>query len=143
MGMIKEDFTTIYEINTIGAIKSWKETKVDGVTYPPSVKFRSTSIEEKMDADVGIREIETNIEFGISVDTLENANLLKEAIRNKRINKELIYISGNLPRYENSDQLLKVKSSEPLELFLKRNGIDLSKTDYKVVQNNQVVKNEK
>jgi len=125
MAMIRQDFTVSFELNKIGSIKAWKETKVDGVTYPPSVKFRGINMEEKEDADVGVREIETIIDFQVVTKTLDEAKHLVEALRKKRTNNEKVSILGNLPRKEGADEILKIKSIETLEAFLSRNKISL------------------
>ena len=123
--IIREDFKIIFEVNTIGSIKAWKEGKVDGVPFPPSVKFRCTNIESKQDIDVGEREIETIVDFQVNCPSLESAVLLQESIRKKRTNNESILLSGVLPNKEGSDNILKIKSVETFEDFLKRNKIVL------------------
>ena len=123
---IQEDFKVSYEITKIGSVKSWGESKNDGVTYPPSVKFRATNIENKEDKQVGVREVETIVDFQIHTKTIEQAIAIQEAIRKFRANKTSVKLMGDLPNKEGTDNILKIKSTEPLEEFCKRNNISLT-----------------
>ena len=125
MSLIQEHFRLAYEILTIGSIKPWGETKIDGNVYPPSVKFRATNIENK-DSDVGLREVETIVDFQVTTTNMAEAMLLTEKIRKLRSEKKSLHLIGGLPNKEKADEILKIKSTEPLEDFLKRNGISLS-----------------
>ena len=127
MAIIRQDFTVLFEVQKIGSIKAWKETKIDGITYPPSVKFRATNITEQDDPDVGVREIETIIDFQITVENLNDVRHLVEAIKKKKDNKEKISILSNLPKKGNADDITKVKNIETLEQFVKRNNMVLGK----------------
>jgi len=125
MSMIQEDFRLKYEILSIGSIKSWGETVIDGNRNPPSVKFRATNIEGKEDPVVGLREIETIVDFQIKTKTLEEAVKLTEKIRKVRADKKPLYLVGDLPKRQNTDDILKVKNTQSLEEFLKLNNITI------------------
>jgi len=131
MSIIQEDFRVSYEVLKIGSIKSWDEVKIDGVKYRPSVKIRATNIEEKMDAKVGLREIETIVDFQIHTNTLDEAVLLQEQFRKMRANNQSVHFIGDLPRKEKADDILVIKSIEPLEDFLQRNNITLKTKETK------------
>ena len=126
MSMIQEDFRLSFEIIKIGSIKSWGFTEVDGNTYPPSVKLRATNIEAKEDKTVGVREVETIVDFQISTTTVDEAVHLVEVLRKFRADKKPIYLVGSLPNKEGSDNILKIKSTEPFADFLSRNKITLN-----------------
>lgn len=123
MSMIQEDFRLSYEILKLGSIKAWGFTEVEGKTYPPSVKFRATNIEAKEDKAVGVREVETIVDFQVSTTTIEEAIQLTESIRALRAQKKPIHLMGGLPNKQGADEILKIKSTEPLEDFIKRNNI--------------------
>jgi hypothetical protein len=124
--IIEKGFEIIYNIEKIGSIKSWKESEMAGRVNPPFVKFRSVIVEGKEDPDVGLREIETIVDFQVTTNTLEEAVLLAEKIRKMRVEKKEVLLSGALPNKEKTDEILRVKSLESLEDFLKRNNITLA-----------------
>ena len=124
--LIQKGFEVLYSVINIGSIKSWGEVKIDGKVYPPSVKFRSTNIETKEDPVVGVREIETIVDFQVHTKTLEQAIALTEIVRKFRNENKEILLSGVLPSKQGADEILVVKSVEPLEDFLKRNNISLT-----------------
>ena len=124
--LLEKGFEIQYNVLNIGSIKSWGEVKIDGKVYPPSVKFRSTNIETKEDPLVGVREIETIVDFQVHTTTLDEAIMLTEAIRKFRTEKKEVLLSGVLPTKQGSDEILVIKSIEPLQDFLKRNNISLS-----------------
>lgn len=131
MSIIKTGFKIVFEVVEIGSIKAWGHTEIDGVKYPPSVKFRSTNIVGKEDKDVGLREIELIVDFQVVTKTLDEAILLTEAIRKFRGENKTISIVADLPEKQGTDKILKVKSTEDLENFIKRNKILLPSKETK------------
>ena len=122
-GMIREDFTLIFEIAKIGAIKAWKA----GEHNKNFVKFRSTNTENVVDKEVGFRELETIIDFQVETNTLEEAILLKDHIFDMKLNGEVLKFRGLLPKRDGYDEILKIKNVDTFEGFLKLNNIDLYK----------------
>ena len=125
MAIIQKDFNLLFEVTNIGSIKGWKETKVDGVTYPPTVKFRARIVETKEDPDVGLREIETIVDFIQPVKNIDQLVALQEILYKKRSNKESVSLRANLPKKDSADEILKVKSIDSIDDFCKLNKISL------------------
>lgn len=119
--ILKEDFTIVFDVAKIGAIKAWKK----GENNPDFVKFRASNIIEVDDPDVGFREVETVIDFRLDCDTAEIARKIKQEIAEKRSKNETIHFRGNLPRKEKADEITTVKSVENVAQFCKSNNIKL------------------
>lgn len=122
MGIVRQDFTVVYEIAKIGSIKGWKESEMDGNKNNPFQKIRAVIVEEKEDKDIGIRDIETIIDFKIETESKEQARDLNFMLRTAKKNNVSLKIRGNLPKkIESVDDILTVKSIIPYDQFLKQN----------------------
>lgn len=119
--MLRQDYTIVFELAKIGSIKAWKESEIDGNKNPAFVKFRGVNIEEKTDKDVGLRDIETIIDFKVTTPDYVEANRLNTMIREARQNNQVIKLRGNLPNKENVDDILTVSSIIPYQQFLNEN----------------------
>ncbi len=123
---IKQEFKVVFEVLEVGSVKQWKDGENDGNKYKPSVKFRAVNVENKEDKDVGVREIETIVDFQVHTDTVEQVIYLVEAIRKFRADKKSISIVGDLPNKQGTDQILVIKNAETLQEFLDRNKMTLN-----------------
>ncbi|MDD3596744.1 hypothetical protein [Sulfuricurvum sp.] len=98
MSVISQGFTTQYAINKVGTIKPGGHGKMDnGNPYGASVKFRSQNIVEREDQQVGLKEVETNIEIKIPCESDSQASLVSEALRKLRDSGVTFTISADLP----------------------------------------------
>lgn len=106
MSVISQGFTTQYAINKVGTIKPGGSGSMNGNAYNASVKFRSQNIVEREDKQVGLKEVETNIEFKIPCESDSQASLVSEAVRKLREAGVTFTISGDLPiTYQNGQKM--------------------------------------
>ncbi|OHD86352.1 MAG: hypothetical protein A3I60_00395 [Sulfuricurvum sp. RIFCSPLOWO2_02_FULL_43_45] len=97
MSVISQGFTTLYSVNKVGTIKPGGAGNMNGNAYKASVKFRSQNIVTRENKQVGLQEVETNIEFKIPCDSDTEASLVSEAVRRLRDSGSVFTISGDLP----------------------------------------------
>jgi hypothetical protein len=104
--VISQGFVTKYDVNKVGTIKPGGSGSMNGNAYKASVKFRSQNIVERMDDRVGLKEVETNIEFKITCDSEAQASLVSEAVRKLREGGVVFTVPGDLPiTYQNGQKL--------------------------------------
>lgn len=123
MSVISQGFTTNYAINKVGTIKPGGAGTMNGNPYKASVKFRSQNIVTRENTQVGLQEVETNIEFKIPCDSDSEASLVSEAVRRLRETGSVFTISGDLPMTHQNGQKLDVATVSSFDNgseFLKR-----------------------
>lgn len=119
--VISQGFRTMYEILEVGTIKPGKSgTMENGTHYKANVKFRSKNIVEREDALVGVQEVENSLEFRILCADEAESIAVSEAIRKMRVLKTPFYISGDLPRKFQNQEIPSVDSFESGTDFLKK-----------------------
>ena len=123
MSFIKQNHVVSYDIGyNITGIKAWKSGENEGVQYLPSVKFRSSNIEEVEDKDVGLREIEEILEFQIKTDDLKSAIAIVDLLRQKREAHEPIIFKGTRAK-DLSQNVFRVTSVISSNEFVKINQL--------------------
>lgn len=119
MSVISQGFEALYNVVRIDTIKPGSAGKMDGgQEYSASVKFYSRNVVERMDPQVGLREVETTIEFVIPCATNDEAALVSEALRKLRSTGSIFVISGDLPVKYERNQYPFVKSFKSGSAFL-------------------------
>ena len=121
MSVISQGFSTIYSINKVETIKPGPAGKMDnGQDYKASVKFLTRNIVTRDNAQVGLQEVESTLEFVIPCDSNEQASLVTEAIRKLRETGSVFTITGDLPVKFDRNAYPFVKSFDMGGEFLKR-----------------------
>lgn len=124
MSVISKGFEVAYNVFAVGSIRPGGSGKMDnGNAYSASVKFRSHNVVERLDARVGLQEVETAIEFNIPCDSEDQAAFVSEAVRKLRSNNIVFTISGDLPITHQDGKkkdVANVKSFENGTEFLKK-----------------------
>ena len=121
MSVIRQGFQTLYSVVLIDTIKPGSSGKMDGgQEYSASVKFYSRNVVERTDPQVGLREVETTLEFVIPCATNDEAALVSEALRKLRSTGSVFTINGDLPVKYERNQFPFVKSFDNGAEFLKK-----------------------
>jgi len=121
MSVIRKGFETNYNVVSIDTIKPGSSGKMDGgQEYSASVKFYSRNVVERADPQVGLKEVETTLEFVIPCASNDEAALVSEALRKLRSTGSIFTIDGDLPVKYDRNQYPFVKSFENGAAFLKK-----------------------
>lgn len=123
MSVISQGFSTNYAIHKVGTIKPGGSGSMNGKPFNASVKFRSQNIVEREDKQVGLKEVETNMEFKIPCQSDTEASLVAQSVRKLRDTGVVFTISGDLPiTYQNGQKMdiATVTSFESGSEFLKK-----------------------
>jgi len=119
--VISQGFETLYNVVRIDTIKPGSSGKMDGgPEYSASVKFYSRNVVERMDPQVGLKEVETTLEFVIPCASNDEAALVSEALRKFRSTGSIFTINGDLPVKYERNQYPFVKSFDNGAVFLKK-----------------------
>lgn len=119
MSVIRKGFETNYNVVSIDTIKPGSSGKMEGgQEYSASVKFYSRNVVDRMDPQVGLKEVETTLEFVIPCATNDEAALVSEALRKLRSLGSVFTINGDLPVKYDRNQYPFVKSFDSGAVFL-------------------------
>lgn len=133
MSVISQGFETLYNVVKIDTIKPGSSGKMDGgQEYSASVKFYSRNVVERTDPQVGLKEVESTLEFVIPCASNDEAALVSEALRKLRSTGSVFIINGDLPVKYERNQYPFVKSFDNGATFLKKvEGITKVKQEVK------------
>lgn len=121
MSVISQGFETLYNVVKIDTIKPGSSGKMDGgQEYSASVKFYSRNVVERTDPQVGLKEVESTLEFVIPCSSNDEASLVSESLRKLRSLGSIFTINGDLPVKYERNQYPFVKSFENGSAFLKK-----------------------
>lgn len=119
--VISQGFRTMYEILEVGTIKPGKSgTLENGSHYKANVKFRSKNIITREDPQVGIQEVESSLEFRILCADEAESIAVSEVIRKARTAKIPFYVSGDLPKKYQNQEVPSLDSFDDGTEFIKK-----------------------
>lgn len=102
MNVIKEGFRVIFEVRKVESISLKNAYTSDkGRTTPPRVIFRTSMLSQE-EGELGLTDVETNLDVTVNCDTVDGVKLFAEFLRKLEHTKETFSFPAFLPRKDQS-----------------------------------------
>lgn len=124
MKVISEGFSLSLDVRKIESIKPSSAGVMNGKAYQASANFRTTSVYEDEDPEMGLVEKEEVLDIKLRCETNEQAKEVCELLRKLRSMKQHVLLNGTLPRAgsKSADPYSLICTDTP-EQFMRMNAL--------------------